>query len=102
MAKRILAIIPAYNEADNIGKVVEEVLSSGIGIVPLVIDDGSKDATAEQARRAGAEVVTLPFNLGIGGAVQTGYRWADENGFDVAVQIDGDGQHDPSFLSKLL
>lgn len=102
MVKRILAIIPAYNEAENIGKVVSDVLAVGSSIIPLVVDDGSRDGTAEQARRAGAEVVRLPFNLGIGGAVQTGYRWADENGFDLAVQVDGDGQHDPAYLAKLL
>ncbi|NTV28538.1 MAG: glycosyltransferase family 2 protein [Candidatus Omnitrophica bacterium] len=102
MAKKILAIIPAYNEAKNIGKVVRELQSSGLDIVPLVVDDGSADDTAEQARMAGAAVVSLPFNLGIGGAVQTGYRWADENGYEAAVQIDGDGQHDPAFLAKLV
>jgi len=102
MTKKILAIIPAYNEAQNIAKVVGEVRASGADVVPLVVDDGSKDRTADNARAAGALVVTLPFNLGIGGAVQTGYRWAEEHGFDIAVQIDGDGQHDPAYLPRLL
>ncbi len=102
MTKKILAIIPAYNESANIEKVVREIKAAGLGIVPLVVDDGSTDDTPAKARRAGAEVVSLPFNLGIGGAVQTGYRWADENGFEVAVQVDGDGQHDTVFLPKLI
>ena len=67
----------------------------------LVVDDGSGDATAERARAAGATVLTHPFNLGIGGAVQSGYRYAYLNGYDVAVQVDGDGQHDPAQIAKL-
>ena len=105
MMKKALVIIPAYNEADNIEKVVREVNSVGVEgcrVIPLVVDDGSRDDTAERARRAGAEVVMLPFNLGIGGAVQTGYRWADERGFDFAIQVDGDGQHDATYLPLLL
>ncbi len=67
----------------------------------LVIDDGSTDLTASLAEAAGAKVVRLPFNLGIGGAVQTGYLYAQEHGYDVAVQIDGDGQHDPRYVYEL-
>lgn len=99
---RILAIIPAFNESGNIGRVVGEVLALPFGVVPLVINDGSTDDTAGAAGRAGARVITLPFNLGIGGAVQTGYRYAEEQGFDVAVQVDGDGQHDVAYLAALL
>ncbi|MBF0486090.1 MAG: glycosyltransferase family 2 protein [Candidatus Omnitrophica bacterium] len=102
MQKKILAIIPAFNESGNIERTVQDVLALGLGIQPLVIDDGSKDNTADLAHRAGAEVVSLPFNLGIGGAVQTGYRYAEENDFDIAVQIDGDGQHDVACLAKLI
>jgi glycosyltransferase involved in cell wall biosynthesis len=68
----------------------------------LVVDDGSPDATAEHARAAGATVLRLPFNLGIGGAMQAGYLYARENGYEVAVQVDGDGQHDPRFIHELL
>ncbi len=103
--KKILIIIPAYNETKTIDHVVREVRSvrrEGCEIVPFVVDDGSKDDTADKARRAGAEALSLPFNLGIGGAVQTGYRWADEQGYDFAVQVDGDGQHDAAYLLGLL
>lgn len=101
-APKVLAIVPAYNEAGNIGRTVEQVRRCGMGIDILVIDDGSKDATVKEAQAAGARVVSLPFNLGIGGAVQTGFQYAHQGGYDIAVQIDGDGQHDPSFLPKLL
>ncbi|MBF0593829.1 MAG: glycosyltransferase family 2 protein [Candidatus Omnitrophica bacterium] len=99
---KILVIIPAYNEAGNIERVVREVLALPYQVVVLVVNDGSSDNTAERALGAGARVVTLPFNLGIGGAVQTGYRYALDHDFDVAVQVDGDGQHDVSFLSALI
>jgi glycosyltransferase involved in cell wall biosynthesis len=99
---KILAMIPAYNESTSIEKVLAELKAAGLPVQPLVIDDGSKDDTARKARQAGALVITLPFNLGIGGAVQTGYRYAEQNGYDIAVQIDGDGQHDPSYLPKIL
>ena len=102
MTPRILAIIPAYNESGNIGRTVREILAQPLGVVPLVIDDGSRDDTVGEAFWAGAKVVSLPFNLGIGGAVQTGYRYALEHDFDIAIQIDGDGQHDPAFLSALI
>ena len=68
----------------------------------LVIDDGSADATAEEARQAGGMVVSLPFNLGIGAAVQTGFQYAQKYQYDIAVQIDGDGQHDPAFVDKIV
>ncbi len=99
---KILAIIPAYNESGNIERVVREVLALPLSVVPLVIDDGSADDTAVCARRAGARVIVLPFNLGIGGAVQAGYRYADVNGFDIAIQVDGDGQHDVSYLAAII
>jgi glycosyltransferase involved in cell wall biosynthesis len=99
---KVLAIIPAYNEAGNIVRVVQEILLSAPGVIPMVVDDGSKDDTVALARSAGARVLSLPFNLGIGGAVQAGYRYAYEQNFDVAVQVDGDGQHDASFIKDLL
>ena len=101
-AKKILAIVPAYNEAGNIGRTVDQIGRAGLAIDILVIDDGSGDATAREAEAQGAKVVCLPFNLGIGGAVQTGFQYAFAGGYDVAVQIDGDGQHDAAFLPQLL
>ena len=94
--------MPAFNEEGSVGAVVEEIRAADEGMDVLVVDDGSRDATAQVARAHGAHVVRLPFNLGIGGAVQTGYRYAREHGFDVAVQVDGDGQHDARELAALL
>src|SRR5919205_266978 len=96
-----LAVVPAYNEAATVGDVVEALHSKAPDLDVLVIDDGSTDATAECAERAGARVLRLPFNLGIGGAVQAGFKYADENGYDFMVQVDGDGQHDPGEIAKL-
>jgi glycosyltransferase involved in cell wall biosynthesis len=99
---RIVAVVPAFQEEAAIGGVVEEIRRFDPAIDVVVVDDGSGDATAEAAAAAGATVVRLPFNLGIGGAVQTGFRWALERDYDLAVRLDGDGQHDPSELPKLL
>ena len=101
-AQRRIAIVPAYNEAGNIGRVVDELRAFDPELDVVVVSDGSADATSEVARAHGAHVVTLPFNLGIGGAVQTGFRYAWENGYELAVRCDGDGQHDPSELPKVL
>jgi glycosyltransferase involved in cell wall biosynthesis len=98
---RSLAIVPAYNEERNVGFVVESIRVHAPDFDVLVIDDGSTDATATKAREAGAHVLVHPFNLGIGGAVQSGYRYACEQGYDEAVQVDADGQHDPSEIEKL-
>lgn len=100
--RKRLVIVPALNEESNIGQVVEDVLGSGLGLDVVVIDDGSRDRTAEVARAHGARVIKLPFNLGIGGAVQTGLKFAFRHGYDVAIQIDGDGQHVPSEIPHLL
>ncbi|MGH3003570.1 MAG: glycosyltransferase family 2 protein [Gaiellaceae bacterium] len=97
-----IAIVPAYNEEGAIGGVVDEILSFDPEFDVVVIDDASRDATARAARARGARVVQLPFNLGIGGAVQTGFRYAADNGYELAARIDGDGQHDPSELRTLL
>ncbi|MEW5763158.1 MAG: glycosyltransferase family 2 protein [Bacillota bacterium] len=98
---RVLVIIPAYNEEKSVGDVVRAVRRQGIPDV-LVVNDGSSDGTAAAAAGAGAVVLNLPFNLGIGGAVQAGYLYALRHGYDVAVQVDGDGQHDPTSLERLL
>ncbi len=99
---RRIAVVPAYNEEASIGAVVRELRALDPELAVVVIDDGSVDQTARVARLAGAKVVCLPYNLGIGGAVQTGYQYALAHGFDVAVQVDGDGQHDPREIAKLL
>jgi glycosyltransferase involved in cell wall biosynthesis len=99
---RCLAIVPAFNEAASIAEVVSEIRDFDREIEVLVVDDGSADATAALAEAAGARVLRLPINLGIGGAVQAGYLYAFEHGFDLAVQIDGDGQHDARELERLL
>lgn len=97
-----LAIVPAYNEQDSVGHVVNSIVDSDSGFDVLVVDDGSTDHTARLARAAGATVLSHPFNLGIGGAVQSGYQFALANGYELAVQIDGDGQHPVSELGKLV
>jgi hypothetical protein len=99
---RRVAIVPAYNEEQNVGKVVRELHEFDAGLDVVVVSDGSVDGTAAEAAEAGARVVQLPFNLGIGGAVQTGFRYAYEEGYELAVRCDGDGQHIPSELDKVI
>jgi glycosyltransferase involved in cell wall biosynthesis len=99
---RRVAIVPALNEEESVGRVIDEIRAFDPGFEVVVVDDGSVDRTAEVARRRGARVVRLPFNLEIGGAVQTGFRYAFENGFELAVRVDGDGQHDPAELRVIL
>ncbi len=99
---RVLAIVPAFNEERSLPAVLSGIARSAPGVDACVVDDGSTDATAEVARGLGATVLSLPVNLGIGGAVQAGFRWARDRGYDAAVQVDGDGQHDASFLPALL
>jgi glycosyltransferase involved in cell wall biosynthesis len=101
-ALRRIAIVPAYNEERNIGRVVDELRAFDPGLEIVVVSDGSVDRTVAVAAEHGAHVIRLPFNLGIGGAVQTGFRYAWEGRFDVAVRVDGDGQHDPAQLARLL
>jgi glycosyltransferase involved in cell wall biosynthesis len=101
-AERRLAIVPAYNEERNIARVIGELRAFDPAIDVVVISDGSVDGTAAAAQAAGAHVVRLPFNLGIGGAVQTGFRYAFENGYDLVVRCDGDGQHIPAELPKVI
>ena len=99
---RIVAVVPAFNEAGVIGRVVDEIRSADARIEVVVVDDASSDDTAEIARAHGATVVQLPFNVGIGGAVQTGFKYALEQEYDLAVRLDGDGQHDAREIPKLL
>jgi glycosyltransferase involved in cell wall biosynthesis len=99
---RKLAIVPAYNEGGMVGRVVREIRKHAPGFDVLVVDDGSTDRTAAHARAQGATVIQHPFNLGIGGAMQSGYKYALRHGYDVAAQVDGDGQHKPAYLNDLL
>jgi glycosyltransferase involved in cell wall biosynthesis len=99
---RVLVIVPAYNEQASVGRTIDELTQTYPSIDVLVVDDGSGDHTAAAARRAGAMVCQLPFNLGVGGAMRAGYRYALRHGYDVAVQVDADGQHDPAYLKALV
>ena len=97
-----LVVVPAYNEAETVGTVIRSLRATAPAFDVLVIDDGSTDSTGEIAAREGAVVVRHPFNLGIGGAVQSGFVYAKENGYDYMVQVDGDGQHKPDEVRKLI
>jgi len=99
---KLLAIVPAYNEVSAIATTVAEIRRHAPEFDIVVIDDGSTDGTEHAARAAEAVVVRHPFNLGIGGAVQSGYQYALEHGYDIAVQVDGDGQHDARHIRDLL
>lgn len=99
---KCLIIIPAYNEAANIEKVINNIVQNYPQYDYVIINDGSTDKTEEVCANAGYQVLNLPINMGIGGAVQTGYRYAKKNNYDAAVQIDGDGQHDVAFLEDML
>lgn len=96
-----LAIIPAYNEEKSILQVVEDIRKNAPGFDYVVINDCSTDGTKEVCQKNGLNFVDLPVNLGIGGAVQTGYRYALEKGYEIAVQFDGDGQHDAAYLEEM-
>ncbi|MBL8752407.1 MAG: glycosyltransferase family 2 protein [Planctomycetes bacterium] len=95
-------IIPAYREAGRVGDVVRAVRALGLGLDVVVVDDGSPDDTAQEARTAGATVVSHPYNLGYGAALHTGYCHAFRNGYQRVLQMDADGQHDASMLERLL
>lgn len=100
--KETIVIIPAYNEEKTIGKVVKEIKENISEAAIVVINDGSSDNTASVSSKAGAKVINLPFNMGYGAALQTGFKYALENNYNYAVQIDGDGQHDPQYIIDLL
>lgn len=102
MNKKTLVIIPCLNEGKNIQTVLRQVKVALPHTKVLVIDDGSTDKTREFARKSGATIISHPFNLGYGSALQTGYKYALENNFEYVVQMDGDKQHDPRYLPRLL
>ena len=99
---KVLVIIPAYNEEESIEKVVDNLVEHFPQYDYVVVNDGSKDRTPEILRERQYSYLNLPGNLGIGGAMQTGYRYAKDNGYDITVQMDGDGQHNPEFIEKII
>ena len=100
--KKVLVIIPCYNEEDNIVNTVENLRAECPEVDFLVVNDCSTDSSAELLRKHHYPFLDLPVNLGIGGNVQCGYLYAVRNGYDVAVQMDGDGQHDPAYLMEIV
>jgi glycosyltransferase involved in cell wall biosynthesis len=100
--QQLLILIPAFNEVGAIGGVIREVREVMNDIPILVVDDASTDGTAERARAAGADVLRLPYHLGLGGGVQAGYKLAYEFGYEFVIRVDGDGQHDPKYIPDLL
>lgn len=101
-ANRVLVLVPAWNEERNVGMTVREIRETSPRYDVVVIDDGSTDATAAVAREAGATVLSLPFNLGVGGAMRTGFAYAAREKYKQAIQVDADGQHDPADIEQVL
>ena len=99
---KVLVVIPAYNEEENIQTVVNEVRKTNPMVDIVVINDGSKDETLEKAKLTKAKIIDLPNNLGIGGAVQTGMLYASKSDYDIAIQLDADGQHDPQYIEQMV
>ena len=99
---KVLLIIPAYNEEESLRSLIEEIKTVCPGVDYLVVNDCSSDDTERLLEELGANYITLPCNMGIGGAVQSGYRYAAQNGYDIAIQIDGDGQHDVRFVKDMV
>lgn len=99
---RVLIIVPAHNEASCLARVIDSIHASVPGADIAVVNDGSRDATPDIARARRVILLNLPYNLGVGGAVQTGYQFAAEMGYDIAVQVDGDGQHPAEELPRLI
>ena len=99
---KVLLIIPAYNEEESLRSLIEEIKAVCPGVDYLVVNDCSSDDTERLLEELGANYISLPCNMGIGGAVQSGYRYAAQNGYDIAIQIDGDGQHDVRFVKDMV
>ncbi len=102
LSDRVLVIVPAWNESSNVGHTVKEIRGADVRYDVVVVDDGSSDSTADIARAAGAEVLVLPFNLGVGGAMRTGFTFAQRRGYPRAIQVDADGQHNPEHIAEVL
>jgi hypothetical protein len=98
----VLVIVPAHDEQESLPVTLAELRRTAPGLDVLVVDDGSRDGTSRVARDHGVPVVRHAVNLGVGGALQTGFRWAMERGYDIGIQLDADGQHDPVYLAALL
>ncbi len=99
---RVLIIIPAFNEEGNIKSVIKSIREASLDFDIIVINDCSTDDTETVAKSLNVDVISLPLNLGIGGAVQTGFQYAYNNNYDIAIQIDGDGQHNPKYIKELI
>src|SRR4051812_34590702 len=100
--RQVLVVVPAWNEEATVARTVGDLRAAQPDADVLVVDDGSSDRTADEAVGAGAVVCRLPFNLGVGGAMRAGYRYALRHGYDVVAQVDADGQHDPAFLPEMI
>lgn len=102
MEKRVLAVIPAYNEEENIVSTVEDLMTNAPGVDYVVVNDGSKDHTAKICRERGYNLVSLPVNTGLAGAFQTGMKYAERHGYDYAIQFDADGQHSAAYIETMV
>jgi len=102
VSERSLVAIPAWNEEDSIADVIDKVRTHQPDVAILVVDDGSTDLTAIRAQESGATVISLPFNVGVGGAMRTAFLFAQREGYQALVQVDADGQHDPADLDRVL
>lgn len=101
-SKKILVIVPAYNEEQSIASVIQSIKTEAPFADIVVVNDGSTDNTSQITKEMGVEILDLPFNIGVGGAMQTGFRFAAEKDYDIALQIDGDGQHDPQSIQNII
>lgn len=100
--RRVIAVVPAYNERDNIVSTIEDLRDNAPGVDYVIVNDGSKDDTLSICREHGYNVIDLPVNLGLAGAFQTGMRYAYEHGYDYAIQFDADGQHSAAYIAKMV